>query len=103
MQQASAWGQFWFDLSSIYRVQGSAIFTPLQTHIAHPKHRGAYYTTFFEMTSKGPIYHLADGGTMIEMLVDGLNKTGCNTARMKFSLLAIVAEQIERSLSRTDA
>lgn len=101
MQQASAWGQFWFDLSSIHRVYGSAIFTPLQTHIEHPPYRGKYYTMFVQMTAKGPIYHAADGATMIDMLCNGLAKTGCNTVRMKFSLLAIVAEQIERSLSRT--
>lgn len=100
MQQSSAWGQFWYDLSALHRVYGSAIFTPLCQHIERPPHRGLYRTTFCKWTAKGPVYFAADGATMTEMLRDGLVQTGTFNLRMKIALLAVQAEQIEMKLAR---
>lgn len=93
MQQASAWGQFWFDLSSL-GVHGGAIFTPLQRHIKHPAHRGKFYSTWHRMTPKGPVYYAVNGDTMVDMLLDGLRQTGTVGIRMKLTLIAMLTEAI---------
>lgn len=91
IRQASAWGQFWFDLSSVHRVHGCAIYTPLWSG-ERPPHRGLYHSTWFRWVNGGPIYYNVDGDTMIGMLKNGLHKTGSNDLRMKLALLALVLE-----------
>lgn len=100
MKQASAWGQFWFDLSDQHRVHGCAIFTPRCTHIPHPAYRGAYYSTWYRMTDKGPIYYAVNGHNLIEMLRDGLIQAGCWNVRMRLSLLAVAFEMIEFEMEK---
>ncbi len=99
IRQASAWGQFWFDLSALHRVHGCAIYTPLWGG-ERPLHRGLYHSTWFRWVNGGPIYYQVDGDTMIEMLRDGLIKTGCYNLRMKIALLAVLTDQINYSLER---
>lgn len=100
IRQASAWGQFWADLSEQHKVHGCATFTPLTTHIPRPAHRGLFYSTWYRMTPLGPVYFSVDGSTMTEMLRDGLTKAGCLTLRMKVNLLAALLEEIEYKLER---
>lgn len=100
MKQVSAWGQFWFDLSSLHGVHGCAIFTPRCDHIPRPAHRGIYYSTWYRMTPTGAVYYHVDGDTMSDMMLDGLRKTGCMNLRMKLSLLATVIEHVEDRWSR---
>ena len=63
-------------------------------------HRGLYHSTWFRWVNGGPIYYQVDGDTMIEMLRDGLIKTGCYNLRMKIALLAVLTDQINYSLER---
>lgn len=100
MKQASAWGQFWFDLSSVHRVTGGAIFTPLCTHIDRPAHRGAYHSIWMKHTDKGAIYYHVDGDTMTDMLLDGLRKTGSASVRMKLALIAVVCETLTTAMEK---
>lgn len=101
IRQVSAWGQFWFDLGSIYRVHGCGIYTPLWTHEPKPVHRGRYYSTWFRMTDAGPIYYSVNGDTMWEMMRDGLVQTGCHDLRMKLALLAVIMEDIAYELGES--
>lgn len=99
IRQASAWGQFWFDLSSVHRVHGCAIYTPLW-HQPRPLHRGLYHSTWFRWVDGGPIYYQVDGDTMTQMLQDGLRQTGANDLRMKLALLALVLETSTNAMER---
>lgn len=99
IQQASAWGQFWFVLSARYRVQGSAIYTP-EWHQPRPQHRGKYYSTWAKWNDAGPVYYSVNGDTMVQMLRNGLEQTGCYDVRMGFALLAVLVEQITQRLER---
>ncbi len=101
MRQVSAWGQFWFDLSSQFRVHGCAIFTPSCTHIPRPLHRGRYYSTWVRHSDHGAIYYSVNGDTMLDMLRDGLVQTGAMSARMKLALLTLAVEDLEQAMRRT--
>lgn len=110
IRQASAWGQFWADLSEQHRVHGCAIFTPLshdwikrayvQENRVKQDWRKPYFSTWVKWTSRGPVYHAVEGDTMTELLRDGLRKTGCLNLRMKIALLAVLVEEIEYRVSR---
>jgi hypothetical protein len=97
IRQASAWGQFWRDLSDRHDVHGCGIYTPLW-HEPRPLHRGRYYSTWFRMVpyagGRSPIYYSVNGDTMWEMMRDGLNQTGTNNLQMKLALLNCVIEHI---------
>lgn len=110
MRQVSAWGQFWFDLSSLHRVQGGAIFSPLSSdHIRRSyvemnrtgqSWRKPYFSMWVKWHGKSAVYVPVEGDTMTQMIRDGLIKTGCYNLRMKIALLAVLAEEIEYRLSR---
>ena len=100
-RQASAWGQFWWDLHQTHNVYGCGIYTPLSGPA--PAHRGAYYSTWYRSTPLGPVYYSVNGDTMWAMMRDGLNQLKCNDLRMKLALLAVIMEDITYQLggSRT--
>lgn len=99
IRQASAWGQFWWDLSSRHRVHGCGINTPLQPNNRR-EWRGEYWSTWYRSTDLGPVYLPVDGETMIDMLRDGLTKTGCDTLHMKMALLNVAIEQVIYQLEK---
>lgn len=110
IRQVSAWGQFWFDLSSLHRVSGGAIFTPrcsdqikrsyVQMNRVSQSWRKPYFSTWVVHTPRGAIYYSVEGNTMVQMLRDGLQKTGCLNLRMKIALFAVLLEEIEYRLER---
>ena len=100
MRQASAWGQFWWDLAKLHNAHGCGITTPLQPGRAETW-RGLYHSTWYRSTPKGPVYYSVDGDTMIAMLRDGLNKLGCNTLHMKIGLLKVAIEQVLYQLEKS--
>lgn len=110
IRQASAWGQFWADLSEQHRVHGCGILTPLcddnikrayiQMNRVRQDWRKPYFSTWVRHTKHGAIYYSVEGDTMIELLRDGLIKTGCYNLRMKIAMLAVLLEQMEWTLEK---
>lgn len=102
IKQASAWGQFWADLSEQHSVHGCGITTPLQSN--RQAWRKAYYSTWFKMVEHGgkrePVYYSVEGDTMSAMLLDGLAKTGALTMRMRMMVLACAIEALEHRVTR---
>lgn len=100
MRQSSAWGQFWFDLSSVHGIHGCGITTPLQTHLPPQPWKKAYHGLWVKCGPHGCVYKEAQGDTMIDYLRDGLRVWGVADLRMKVALLAVALEDVEWKLER---
>lgn len=96
MKQASAWGQFWFDLSEHHGVHRCGIYTPNDPDFVRQPFRKAYYSTWI----RNGVYRTVEGDTMYEMIRNGLDEFDVWSLRTKINLLAVLMDDLAYAVSR---
>jgi hypothetical protein len=104
IRQASAWGQWWFDLSERYSVHGCAIYTPLTKPNPQKSWRKPYYSiwykSYYHNGQFSPVYKSVEGETLIEMLRDGLEQFGIVNLNTRLMLLEVALEGLQYRMDR---